>query len=234
MRKILISLLVLLAAPALPAAAGAHVEVKPVKAPAAKPVRFAFVVGHGCDGAATNRLTVRIPNGVTAIRPLPVPGWKARTSGRQVVWSGGPLDDHDQGRFPFVATLSGEKGDELALKVIQGCEGGAETAWIQVGGDAGGDDHDGHGSPAPVVTLTSTGDPLAAADDSGDPDAAADGPSEADVGGEATGMDQAETDPAADEDSDEGGGSPLRIVGLVLIVAAVTAWIVMRRNRAKS
>ncbi len=222
MRKFLIALIApitFLVAFALPGFAQAHVEIGPVKAPAAKPVKFTFTVGHGCDGAATNRLVAQIPEGVTAARPLRVDGWKTRSTGDKLVWSGGPLGDHDHGEFPFKATLAGERGDKIVFKVIQGCEGGAETAWIQVGGKAGQSDDGEHDAPAPVVTLTTSGDVLDAADDS----AAA-------VPDEAAPADDAETTSKSDDD---GGISPMRIVGLVLIVAAATAYIVMRRNRRK-
>ncbi len=235
MRKLLLILIPLLALPALPGVAGAHVEVSPVKAPAAKPVKLRFAVGHGCDGAATIRLIARIPEGVTAVRPLPAKGWKSHSTGREVIWSGGPLGDHDRAEFPFKATLSGEKGDRIPFKVIQRCEGGKETAWIQVGGEGRHDSGGEADSPAPVVTLTSTGDVLDAADDSGtetepaEPGASTGATGEADTG--AAPADQASAEP--DSDDDGGGSSAVRIAGLVLIVAAVTAWIVMRRNRSK-
>lgn len=228
MRRLLLSLTLLLALPALlPGGAGAHVEIAPTKAPAAKPVELAFVVGHGCDGAATNRLIAQMPEGVVAARPLSTEGWKARSAGGRLVWSGGPLGDHDHGEFPFKATLAGKKGDRLAFKVIQRCEGGAETAWIQVGGD-GGHGHDELEAPAPILRLTSTGDPLAAADDSGH--AGAEGAT-----GEEGPAATAETDAAsAEQDEDDGGGgSPLRVFGLVLIVAALTAFLVLQRNRRR-
>src|SRR5690606_8234930 len=78
-------ILAALIALALPGVAAAHVEVSPVKVPAAKPVKLTFAVGHGCDGAATNRLIARMPDSVTAARPLPVEGWKARSTGGQLV-----------------------------------------------------------------------------------------------------------------------------------------------------
>lgn len=197
----------------LPATAAAHVEIEPVKAPAAKPVTLRLVVGHGCDGAATNRLIALMPQGaVTASRPLPIKGWKARTSGNRIIWSGGPLADHDEGEFPFKATLAGEKGETLPFKVIQRCVGGAETAWIQAGG--GGDELE---HPAPMVRLTTSGDVLDAADDSEQAEPA---PAESET-----------TASAENTEKDESGSSPLRILGLILIVAALTAFVVRLRGR---
>lgn len=210
MKTRLIPLVAALALLALPAATQAHVEISPKRAPAAKPVTFTFEVGHGCDGAATSRLVALMPSGaVTASRPLPVDGWKASAKGDRIVWTGGPLGDHDHGEFPFKATLAGEKGDELAFKVIQQCVGGAETGWIQTG-DAAGELE----NPAPVVRLTSSGDVLGAADDSGQ-----------------VGSASAKSENSGAAEKDDGGSSPLRVIGLVLIVAAVTAFVVRLRAR---
>ena len=48
--------------------------------------------------------------------------------------SPGPADRCPDGQlqqFPLSVALAGTEGDAAEFKVIQGCEGGAETAWIQ-------------------------------------------------------------------------------------------------------
>ena len=46
--------------------------------------------------------------------------------------TGGPLPDDQLQQFPLSASrLPGEEGDAAEFRIIQGCEGGGETAWIQ-------------------------------------------------------------------------------------------------------
>src|SRR5688572_26244180 len=130
MKRALIFLIALLAIPALPGMAGAHVEVTPSTAPADKQVDLALSVGHGCDGAATNSLEVLMPDAATSYAPGKVAGWKGSSPDGRLRWTGGPLADHEVLGFPFTAKLYGTKGSAVSFKIIQGCEGGAEIAWI--------------------------------------------------------------------------------------------------------
>ena len=57
-------------------AARAHVTLDIREAQALAYVRLAARVPHGCEGAATIGLRVQIPDGVTAVKPQPKPGWK--------------------------------------------------------------------------------------------------------------------------------------------------------------
>ena len=34
---------------------------------------------HGCEGAATTRVRIHIPEGVIAVKPMPKPGWQLET-----------------------------------------------------------------------------------------------------------------------------------------------------------
>jgi uncharacterized protein YcnI len=205
----------------LPSVAAGHVDISPSEAAAGKPTRFSFTVGHDCDGAATIGLDAQVPGGVTDYTAKSVAGWKAVTRGKRMKWTGGPNPEGTELALPFRATVYGDMGDQIPFKVIQICEGGAETAWIQTGGGtAEGDD------PAPLLTLTSS--------------KAAPKPPVADpTGGGTTGEEQvAEAAPAevsssgADEDSGGVGIGP--IVGLVLIVASLTAFVVIRRGKKNS
>ena len=45
--------------------------------------------GHGCDGDATNALTVTIPDGVTRAKAQQKPGWTVTSDGKTITWSGG-------------------------------------------------------------------------------------------------------------------------------------------------
>jgi uncharacterized protein YcnI len=54
--------------------AAAHVAMEPPEAAPHADVRAALHLPHGCGDAATTRITVRLPEGVTAARPMPKPG----------------------------------------------------------------------------------------------------------------------------------------------------------------
>lgn len=230
MKKALIFVVAFLVTPALPGVAGAHVQVTPSSAPAGKEVSLALEVGHGCDGAATTSLKVLLPAGTDSVAPQPVPGWKESAPGGKLFWKGGPLPDHEVGEFPFTAEFSGRKGDEQVFRILQGCEGGASTAWIQEASAGAEPTH-----PASVLTLTTTSRSAPAQPEPGSGEAAG-----------ATGATGATGDDAVDdlaeatagdvqkgEDEDEGGGIILPVIGVILIAASVTAYIVIQRGKKK-
>lgn len=221
MKRALIFLAALLATLALPGVAGAHVEVTPSTAPAGKEVSLALEVGHGCDGAATTSLEVLLPKGTDSAAPQPVPGWKESTPAGKLKWVGGPLPDHEVKEFPFVAEFFGKKGDEQVFKILQGCEGGASTAWIQRA-PAGGAEPE---NPASVLTLTSTAMPPEPASE---PDGATGATGDNAVDDLAS---AAASDVDKGEDEDDGSGIILPLIGLVLIAASVTAFIVIQRGK---
>ncbi len=218
MKRALVFLLALLAIPVLPGMAGAHVEVTPSQAPAGKKVKLALEVGHGCDGAATNSLVVQMPKGATNAKAGSVPGWKESSSPNRMKWTGGPLADHAIGEFPFTATFYGKKGGEEVFKILQGCEGGASTAWIQLAPEGGAEPE----NPASVLTLTST--------------AAATAPAPEPEVTEATGPtgptgDNASAKASDSDGDDDGGGIILPLIGVILIAASITAFVVIQRGK---
>lgn len=225
MKRALVFLIALLAIPALPGMAGAHVEVTPSQAPAGKKVKLALEVGHGCDGAATNSLVVQMPAGAKNAKAGAVPGWKESSSPRRMKWTGGPLADHAVGKFPFTATFYGKKGGEEVFKILQGCEGGASTAWIQLA-PAGGAEPE---NPASVLTLTST-----AAAPAPEPEpAGVTGPTgpTGSTGDDAVDDLASATSSDAEKDEDDGGGIILPLIGVILIAASITAFVVIQRGK---
>ena len=145
MRKILIAL----AAAALPAMqAQAHVTVDPAQAAPHAYVRAALRVGHGCGTAATTRLTVRLPEGVTGARPMPKPGWTIVLTPRDgaapagghgsapevgaITWEGGKLPNEYYDEFVLRFRAPNEPGATLWFQVRQECEGGAVTDWAEI------------------------------------------------------------------------------------------------------
>src|SRR5947209_10939720 len=60
-------------------AASAHVTLETREAPVGAPYKAVLRVPHGCDGAATVAVRVRIPDGMIAVKPMPKAGWKIDT-----------------------------------------------------------------------------------------------------------------------------------------------------------
>lgn len=145
MRKTLLALLAA-AAPALPAAA--HVTMDPAQAAPHAYVRAALRVPHGCGTAATTRLTVRLPEGVTAARPMPKPGWTLVLAPREdagtasghgaapelsaITWEGGRLPNEHYDEFVLRFRAPDQPNTILWFAVRQECEGGAVTDWAEI------------------------------------------------------------------------------------------------------
>lgn len=144
-------LLLPLAALALAAPAAAHVTIDPPQAVAGGYLRATFRVPHGCDGAATERLVVSFPEGVTVARPMPKPGWRLtitrapldppidnghggliRERVTSITWEGGPLPDEQYDEFTVMFRVPGHGGEVLHLPAVQHCSGGATAAWTEI------------------------------------------------------------------------------------------------------
>lgn len=143
------------AAAALAACAGAHAHVvldRP-SAPAGSYHKATFMVGHGCEGSPTRRLTVFVPDGIVSVKPMARPGWTVQTRSAalpapatlhgktitkavsQVSWSGGPLPDDRFDEFTMLVRLPAQPG-RLHFRILQECERG-QVDWADVGGSGG-------------------------------------------------------------------------------------------------
>jgi len=125
-----------------------HVTLEVQQAAAGSIYKGVFRVPHGCDGAATIRITVQIPADVTGVLPMPKPGWRLSTIPRAgvplpsghgavpevatVTWEGGPLDNAHYDEFVVRMRLPDRPGDLLYVPVVQDCEGGRSTSWTQI------------------------------------------------------------------------------------------------------
>lgn len=226
-KKKIVAALVALFVLALPSLASAHVTVSPEEAPAEGYAMLTLTVPHGCDGAATNSVQVKMPDSVVSATPGVVPGWtikttegklprpseedgeKLTTGVREVTWSGGPLPDGQLQQFPLSVAFSGKEGEAAEFKVIQGCVGGAETAWIQ-STPASGEEPE---HPAPTVMLGAAEeghDHMAADDDST----------------------QSESASSAKPDDDSGNGLAIAalIVGALGLIVGSVALVGSRRK----
>lgn len=143
----------------------AHVTLQVRSAPVGSYQKLVFRVPHGCRGADTTRLRVRMPEGVVAVKPQPRPGWTLQTQTgdyahpvklhgsllkagvREVSWSG-LLPDVWYDEFAVMAYLSDalQPGQKLYFPVVQECADEVDR-WIDTSGDPAAD------HPAPMLQL---------------------------------------------------------------------------------
>lgn len=148
----------------------AHASVSPGEAANGSTVRLAVSVPHGCDGAPTDTVVLKLPEGFVSAKPQAKAGWsievtkgdyqqsyevhgKPVTSGAlEVRWSGGALPDDQFDDFVVQGTLQGfDTGASLPFVVTQLC-GTASVAWDQLAAE-GQNPHDLE-HPAPLLTVT--------------------------------------------------------------------------------
>jgi uncharacterized protein YcnI len=136
--------------------ASAHVTLEVRQAPADSNYKAVLRVGHGCKDSPTVRLRVRIPEGVTGVKPQPKAGWKLdiTRSGEnvsEVAWSGGSLPDEHYDEFALRVRLPDKPGATLYFPVVQECRQGVHR-WIEL--PAAGQSADDLKEPAPALRLT--------------------------------------------------------------------------------
>lgn len=160
----------------LPASdAAAHASLETGQATAGSMYKAVMRIPHGCEGQPTIALTIDLPEGVIAAKPMPKPGWKVETvwgaygktydyygtpmseGVRQIRWSGGSLPDDFFDEFVFRARLSADLADTtVAFATTQFCPDGADVAWTELAAP-GQDPHD-LTRPAPILTVAAKQD----------------------------------------------------------------------------
>jgi uncharacterized protein YcnI len=153
-----------------PRAAVAHPSLQAREARVGAPYRAVISIPHGCDGSATVRLRVLIPEGVIGVKPMLKPGWTVTTvrgpyargyptfrgqtlaeGVKEVVWSGRLPDDFfDDFVFSAFLTDALPVGQKLYFPTHQECEKGSYR-WTEV--PAEGQDEHALARPAPGVML---------------------------------------------------------------------------------
>ena len=148
-----------------PALAHATLEVK--EAPAGAAYRAVIRIGHGCKGEATHTLRVKLPEGFYNAKPMPKAGWTLETvkgayaipfdnhgtqmteGTREVVWSGGDLQDEWYDEFVLRGTVGPEvaPGTVLYFQTVQECANGTAD-WTDTTGNQD------LPNPAPGLTVT--------------------------------------------------------------------------------
>jgi uncharacterized protein YcnI len=157
----------LAAGTAVPAAA--HTTLETQETPVGSAYKAVLRVGHGCEGEATLKLRVRIPEGFIAVKPMPKAGWSVETvtgpygqahdyygtelteGVTEIIWTGELLDAHYD-EFVLRGTVVGslEPGGMLYFPTVQECATKSER-WIEIPAD--GQDADSLEGPAPGVRL---------------------------------------------------------------------------------
>lgn len=135
--------------------ASAHVTVSPSTATAGDFTVMTVSVPHGCDGSATTKIEVQIPEQVLSVTPTRNPFWTQKTTiakldkpitdeegnkvtertGTVVYTAKQPLPDHVRDSFELSFQIPPETaGETLRFPTIQTCEKG-QTAWTEVPAD---------------------------------------------------------------------------------------------------
>lgn len=219
-------------------AADAHVSVSADTTAAGSYALLTFGVPHGCDGSATTKIAIKIPDQITSVTPTVNPNWDVQKVAETL---NPPLtdDDGDQitervdqvvytAKTPLPADLRDAlvlslqipdvAGQTLSFPIIQTCEVG-ETAWIEQ--EVAGQPEPAH--PAPSIEVTA-----AAGDDHHGAGTTATVTSGS-VEPAPTGGAQVTTAAASDSGS---SGNGLAIAGLVAgVVGIVVGGIALARTR---
>ena len=171
MKTILKTTLLAVTCSGLAATASAHITLEKAQAAVGASYKATLRVPHGCDGAATTKIAVKLPDGFIAAKPMPKAGWQIKiTKGTyektyafyhgeklskgatEVTWSGGPLPDDEYDEFVVAGFVAGELAPDHALyfPVTQDCEKGS-AKWAEI--PAEGQSPHALKFPAPSVML---------------------------------------------------------------------------------
>jgi uncharacterized protein YcnI len=154
--------------------ASAHVSLEAKQSNVGAGYKAVFGVPHGCDGQPTTEVSIDIPEGVIAVKPMPKPGWtlalekgpyartykfyhgETKSDGvKRVTWSGGSLPDDYFDQFVLSTFIAGElePGTALSFPVTQKCANG-EQRWSELPADG----QDAHSLAHPAPRLALVGD----------------------------------------------------------------------------
>ena len=145
--RVLNAAFIILAALAHPASA--HVTLETQQAVAGATYKAVLRVPHGCGGSATTAVRIRIPDGMTGVKPMPKPGWQLTTEVgklavplddghggqitegvKEVIWTG-QLPDEYYDEFAMRMKLPDRPGETLNFPTVQECKKGV-ARWIEV------------------------------------------------------------------------------------------------------
>lgn len=164
-----------------PVAASAHITLEKAQTPVGAPYKATLRVSHGCDGAATTKITVKLPDGFIAAKPMPKAGWQLKIAkgdyektysfyhgeklskgATEITWSGGTLPDDEYDEFVVAGFVAGELTPDhrIYFPVTQDCEKGSAN-WADIAAE--GQNPHALKFPAPGVMLVAQKMPAHAA-----------------------------------------------------------------------
>lgn len=168
-----------LSASALLLAAGtasAHVSMTGANTVADSYGMMTFNVPHGCEGKPTEKINIKLAEGIVSVTPARSPFWDVEVKMRKLdepmkgphgeeitevpdeliyTTTGEPLPDDRLDQLVISTRWPAEAG-ALWFPTVQTCPGGAKSSWIQIPKE--GEDAHSLESPAPGVVLTEAGD----------------------------------------------------------------------------
>lgn len=133
----------------LPTLTHAQILLAPNQAESGSYYQGVLTVSQGCEGSATTRITVDIPEGLQFAQPMPKAGWQLEVvkkpierpffrdgieiteAVRQITWSGSSLLDIHFDEFIFRGRIGVGATTVLYFPVLQTCESG-ELHWDQI------------------------------------------------------------------------------------------------------
>lgn len=147
----------------------AHITLEQGETAAGAPYKIVLRVPHGCNGSATTKIDVKLPEGIIAAKPMPKAGWQIeikhgayarsysfyhgmtmKEGAREISWNG-KLPDEYYDEFVIAAFVPKEiKPGPLYFLVKQTCEKG-EADWSQI--PAPGQNMHSLKFPAPALTI---------------------------------------------------------------------------------
>lgn len=150
--------------------AQSHATLETQKAAVGSTYKGVMRIGHGCEGQATLKVSIKIPEGVISVKPMPKAGWTLDTKigayaqthdyygtpmnegVREIIWTGS-LDDAHYDEFTFRGSLVDtlQEGEMIYFPTVQTCADGTNT-WVNIPAE-GQDAHDME-DPAPGLELT--------------------------------------------------------------------------------
>jgi periplasmic copper chaperone A len=150
--------------------AGAHAVLQVREARVGAPYRATLTIPHGCEGSATVKVRIEVPEGVIGVKPMPKPGWtittvrgpyaqsykyyhqQTLTEGvKEIIWTGRLADDSFED-FVFAGFLADSlhPGSPIYFPTYQECEKGSHR-WIEI--PAPGQSAHDLSHPAPALML---------------------------------------------------------------------------------
>ncbi len=231
--------------------AGAHATITPTTTAAGAYTVLTVSIGHGCEGSATTKVAIQVPEEVLSVTPTRNSLWTmaeqqeklaepvSDAHGNEVTERDAvvvyttttPLPDGQRDAFELSLQLPEDEGATLVFPVVQSCVKG-ENPWTQVAAE-GQDPHELE-FPAPTVTITAAEeeaghDDAASTESSGEDAASTESSGEDAAPTESSGEDAAATQSSEDEDSSMLGAAGLG-AGVLGLLAGGTALVQVRRR----